>query len=427
MIRKEKYFPGDGIDIFNLKVVPWATQFDHFSIFLGNGFNNRFGSFNTFAAVGSVSVFTTKSNDPFKEWISFYESNKDWMIGYLNYDLKNKLNELNSNNTDRLDAPEIYFFIPETLIFLQEDGLMICSVDDPNDIYKEITDLKPAVSKNKEIIIECDTSHEEYIEKVLAIQDQIREGDFYELNYCIEYYTTIKSPDLLSIYQRLNSISPMPFSVFQKLDKHYILSASPERFLKKTGKQLIAQPMKGTMKRSPDPAIDEKLKSLLKNSEKEIAENMMIIDLTRNDLTKNAVTGSISVPALFEIHSFSHIHQMVSTITATLDVGKHFIDAIKDAFPMGSMTGAPKICVMEAIEKYENSRRSMFSGAAGYISPEGDFDFNVLIRSIFYSYTTKFLKFNVGSAITIDSKAEDEYLESQLKAKALMKALYQIR
>jgi para-aminobenzoate synthetase component 1 len=252
---------------------------------------------------------------------------------------------------------------------------------------------------------------------------QIIAGDFYELNYCMEFFSKMDRPDLASIYLILNEISPMPFSAFQGINGQYILSASPERFLKLTGKKLIAQPIKGTIKRDEDILVDEQLKHQLRNSEKEIAENMMIVDLMRNDLGRSAVAGSIKVPEMFEIYSYRHVHQMISTITAELRSEVHFIDAIRNAWPMGSMTGAPKIKVMETIEHYESSKRGMFSGSVGYITPDGDFDFNVLIRSIFYSDRMNCLKFSAGSAITYDADPEYEYKECLLKTRPILEAL----
>ena len=221
----------------------------------------------------------------------------------------------------------------------------------------------------------------------------------------------------------MNRLSPKPFACIQKFDDHYIISASPERFLKKNGQKVISQPIKGTRPRASTIEKDEALKKELRNSEKEIAENMMIVDLVRNDLARTAKTGSVKVEEIFGIYSFEQVHQMISTITAEVRDDTHFIDVIKNAFPMGSMTGAPKVKVMELIEKYENTKRGAFSGASGYIKPNGDFDFNVLIRSLFLNKSTETYSFQVGSAITYDSDPLDEYEECLVKAKAIFDLL----
>ena len=357
------------------------------------------------------------SDDPFRDLKEFYDSEHDWLIGRLNYDLKNSLEDLNSNNFDRLESEEMSFFIPETIIFIQSEGIMIYTVHDPDLVFKEIIHFPVSSHAQQSFEIECDTSKSEYINAVNAIKKQIFKGDFYELNYCMEFFTRAENINLANIYLHLNNISPMPFSVFQGMNGHYLLSASPERFLKKTGINILAQPIKGTMKRDIDPLVDNKLREQLRHSEKEVAENMMIVDLMRNDLGRSAVPGSILVPEMFEIYSYNHVHQMISTITAQLREDIHFIDSIRNAFPMGSMTGAPKIKVIE------NSKRGMFSGSAGYITPDGDFDFNVLIRSIFYSNKTGYLKFNAGSAITYDAEPESEYKECMLKIRSMQEAL----
>ena len=297
------------------------------------------------------------SDDPFHDLKRFYDSQKDWIVGLLNYDLKNYLESLASNNHDRLQSEEMHFFIPETLIFIQPEGIQISTVHDPGQVFKEIEGSQIPSAVQPFLHLECDTSKDEYINAVKSIKNQIIDGDFYELNYCMEFFAKVKNIDLASTYQRLNEISPMPFSVFMGLDQQYIVSSSPERFLNKTKNTLIAQPIKGTMKRDADPAVDESLKQQLRHSEKEIAENMMIVDLMRNDLARSAEPGSIMVPEMFEIYSYNHIHQMISTITAGLRPGIHPVDAIRNAFPMGSMTGAPKIRVMEAIEYYEKKQK----------------------------------------------------------------------
>jgi para-aminobenzoate synthetase component 1 len=421
--RNKKKFFAFNRGRFIEKLIFWLHLQDHFSFFNGNRYSFPYGPFPTFAASGAVHIYNRFYSDPFEELICFNQKYKDWLVGRFSYDLKNYIEKLDSRQTDRLKSPDIYFFVPATLIFLHPGYIEIHSLLNPDRIWEEIQSMEKIRGQNFLNEIMCDTPEEEYKARVRQIKNQIMEGDFYELNFCMEYYSdyaTIFPPE---IYHRLNSISPMPFSVFQRLGHEFILSASPERFLKKTGDELIAQPIKGTIRRDPDPESDEILKNTLKNNEKEIAENMMIVDLMRNDLSKSAIPGSVKTPELFQVYSFPLLHQMISTIICRLKKELDPVQAIRHAFPMGSMTGAPKIRVMKEIEKYESSRRGIYSGAAGYFSPQGHFDFNVLIRSIFYNEKTKRLKFNVGSAITYDADPNYEYLECQLKASAIRKAL----
>ncbi len=255
------------------------------------------------------------------------------------------------------------------------------------------------------------------------IREHILDGDVYELNYCIEFFAKKARIDPLVVYEKLASRSPMPFSVFGRVHDCYMMGASPERFLKKTGTQLLSQPIKGTIRRGKDTAEDEQLKKLLQTDEKERAENMMIVDLVRNDLARSAVTGSVKVEEMFGIYTFAQLHQMISSVSAQLRPEVPFTEAIKHAFPAGSMTGAPKIKAMELIDQYEDVKRGLYSGAIGYITPEGDFDFNVVIRSILYNAATAYLSFQVGSAITYDAVGEKEYEECLLKAKAMWEVL----
>ncbi|HMG82080.1 MAG TPA: anthranilate synthase component I family protein, partial [Ferruginibacter sp.] len=246
----------------------------------------------------------------------------------------------------------------------------------------------------------------------------------YELNFCQEFYAEPASIDPIAVYQQLTKLSPNPFAALYKLNDRYCLCASPERYLKKMGETVISQPIKGTAKRDlANKLLDEERKTSLLNSNKERSENVMVVDLVRNDLSKICQEGSVKVDELFGIYSFPQVHQMISTVSGRLQNDIHWVDAIKATFPMGSMTGAPKKRVMELIEKYEQTKRGLFSGSIGYINPEGDFDFNVVIRSILYNSNTQYLSFQTGGAITFYSNAAEEYEESLLKAEAIKTVL----
>ncbi|MEX0884170.1 MAG: anthranilate synthase component I family protein, partial [Cyclobacteriaceae bacterium] len=227
----------------------------------------------------------------------------------------------------------------------------------------------------------------------------------------------------IELYFSLCQYSPMPFSALFKAADLAILTASPERFLKKTGNQLLTQPIKGSIRRGDNDEEDKFLQEGLANSEKEKSENLMIVDLMRNDLSRVSQVGEVQVAELFGIYSFQQITQMVSTVSCTLKPGLTFEDIIARTFPMGSMTGVPKIKCMELIDHYEKFKRSWFSGTLGYIQPNGDFDFCVIIRSLIVDCSRKEFYFGVGSAITFDANAKDEYQECLLKADGIIKAL----
>ena len=243
------------------------------------------------------------------------------------------------------------------------------------------------------------------------------------MNFCQEFYAENCGILPSEVFLRLNELSLAPYACFYKWNERYLLCASPERFMKKIGKTIISQPIKGTIKRGKTHKEDQKLKEQLLNSEKDRAENVMIVDSVRNDFARSCKAGTVKVEELFGIYSFQQVHQMISTIKGTLKPDCHFIDAIKNTFPMGSMTGAPKVITMETIEQYEHTKRGLYSGAVGYITPDGDFDFNVVIRSILYNNLTNYLSFQVGGAIVYDSDPESEYEECLLKAKAMRAVL----
>jgi len=251
----------------------------------------------------------------------------------------------------------------------------------------------------------------------------IHRGDIYEANFCQEFYAENTEINPLDTYLNLNHISQPPFATFLKCGDKYVLSASPERYITKEQQTIISQPIKGTAKRSKNRQEDELLKFNLLTDEKERSENIMIVDLVRNDLSKTAIKGSVTVEELCKIYSFDQVHQMISTVTSKIDTETHPVDVIKSTFPMGSMTGAPKISAMKIIEDLEETKRGLYSGTIGYFKPNGDFDFNVVIRTILYNETKKYVSYSVGGAITAKSNPLKEYEECLVKAKAMRTVL----
>lgn len=411
---------------FRKKALTWAYGFSHFSLFNHNNIKSYpYGPFDDILAVGARKVLKFEGKDDFEQLKQYYQHQKDWMLGYFGYDLKNQLEELSSHHPDHVGFPPIYFYIPEHLLFFYGDRVYIESNILPDDILKDINETVASddAAPAPEVSVKVNTSRSEYVRTVNQLKNHIEEGDIYEINYCIEFSAIDIEINPLKIYSKLIEVSPTPFSVLHKFNDCFLICASPERFLKKAGNKLISQPIKGTARRGNSPFEDEVIKQKLRTDEKELAENMMIVDLVRNDLARTAVTGSVKVEEMFGIYSFRQLHQMISTVTSELKENIHFIDAIKSAFPMGSMTGAPKIMVMKLIEQYEKARRGLYSGAMGYITPDGDFDFNVVIRSLLYNQAKKTISFQVGSAITYDAIAEQEYEECLLKAKAILQIL----
>ncbi len=368
-------------------------------------------------------------NDDFGSLQKFHKEHNDWMLGFLTYDLKNEFEKLESRRDDEIGLPLFYFFIPRFLV-LKKDGKWQIGYDDVKDREEDVDTFLKSVKLEEELEDEIPdvklvskVTHAEYVDVVRNIQHHISIGDVYEMNYCIEFYAQSLNVLPVQLYERLNEVSPTPFSAFMKYHDKSLICASPERYLKKEGSRLISQPMKGTSARDPNPFIDKANIEYLKTSEKERSENIMITDLVRNDLSRVAKKGEVKVEELCGIYSFRQVHQMISTISAEMDDRYSWVDAIKATFPMGSMTGAPKVSAMKLIEKYEKTKRGLYSGSVGYVTPEGDFDFNVVIRSMLYNQKKGYLSFMVGSAITALAEAEKEYEECLVKASAIMKVL----
>ncbi|SFA53666.1 para-aminobenzoate synthetase component 1 [Pedobacter suwonensis] len=410
------------ISDFKRKALHWANQFEVCCFLDSNDYKDAYSVYDFMIAANVHEELNCSTCNGFDQLKTFYAKHKQWVFSYFSYDLKNEIEDLQSNNPDGLNFPDLYFFVPKYLIAFKDGKAEVLIGNE-----SVLDDIESLSFENKKQLRAIQISHrlskDQYIAKVEALRNHIHRGDIYEVNFCQEFFAENAEIGPVHTFEALNQISPTPFAGYFKIYDQYILSATPERFLCKRGSRLISQPIKGTAKRSSDPEKDKAVKLQLRNSIKEQAENVMIVDLVRHDLTKSAVKGSVNVDELFGIYSFTQVHQMISTVSCELNPDIHFIDAIKNTFPMGSMTGAPKVKAMELIEEYELSKRGVYSGSFGYITPDGDFDFNVVIRSILYNSDNQYLSFQVGGAITYESDAEKEYEECLLKASAILQVL----
>jgi len=419
-------FP-DNIEFVN-QLIRFTKAFPCACILNSNGHNDKYSRFGFIAGLGVQEQIWVESINVFDFLKEFHQTHQEWMFGFLSYDIKNQLENLSSIHPDRIHFPLAHFFIPQILIYQKDNEVFIgihqnaWGVKTHEGIYNSILSFSEhnALYVNKPEI-RHNMSKEEYFNKFASIKDHIQKGDIYEMNFCMEFFAENCFIDPFESCIRLNTISPAPFSAFYRLPEHYLICSSPERFMQKNGDTIISQPIKGTARRGTSPEKDEEIKTGLLNNLKERSENVMIVDLVRNDLSYTALKDTVKVEELFGIYSFAQVHQMISTITSKIKPGSYFTDVIRHAFPMGSMTGAPKIRAMQIVEDYEITKRGLYSGSVGYISPEGDFDFNVVIRSIQYNQSLQCLSFMTGSAITSLANAEDEYQECLLKANAMVR------
>ncbi|GFZ86018.1 para-aminobenzoate synthase [Aquaticitalea lipolytica] len=407
----------------------WSQQFDDVLWLDSNDYPQKESSYDAILAVDAFTSIKTDYFNAFEKLKEYQTVTNDWVFGYLTYDLKNDLEALKSENFDGLHFPDLFFFQPKKLFLLKGNMLEIQylkMVDDEvnNDLNEihQIPDYTPS-NISSAVKIKLRIHKDEYFEKLNSMLAHIHRGDIYEANFCQEFYAEDTTIEPVETYNKLNQISHPPFATFLKLNDKYLLSASPERYIKKEGNTIISQPIKGTAKRSDNIIEDQQLKKELENSEKERSENIMIVDLVRNDLSQTALKGSVKVEELCKVYTFNQVHQMISTITSQVSDKTHPVDVISSTFPMGSMTGAPKISAMKIIEVLEETKRGLYSGAVGYFTPNNDFDFNVVIRSILYNATNKYVSYSVGGAITAKSDPLSEYEECLVKAKAMREVL----
>ena len=428
------------------------------------------GRWQFLAAAGVNRQLQCSAGNAFAQLRQWYDEQPGWLFGSLAYDLKNEVEHLQSTHFDGIQFPDLYFFQPEIVLGLREGQVEVYSLSEaPEDTLWGMrnagtpsfpgragvgcggrneggmrSDEAPQIRKhentktpfthsafrtphsalhNHSAFLSARLPRTEYLSTVARIREHIIEGDLYEMNLCQEFFATPVQINPLEVYERLSALAQAPAGAWFRLADKYLLCASPERFIQKQGDKLISQPIKGTRRRSTDSPEDEAIKQELYHSIKDRAENVMIVDLVRNDLARHCLPGSVQVEELFGIYTFNTVHQMISTVSGRLRPDTHPIDALRDAFPMGSMTGAPKVMAMQLIERYERTRRGLYSGSVGYIDPAGDFDFNVVIRSIQYNAAAQYLSVSAGGAIVYDSEAEQEYEECLLKTRAMREAL----
>ena len=403
-------------------MLSWLKQFNIFCLLDGN---DHEGTFEWMAGVGMKREIKL-SEQPFDS-LQTFAGQPSWLFGHLSYELKNDIENLSSAHQPFIDFGKGYFFEPLHILRCSGGNLVIETGEgDGRELFDEIERSIPLMGNVNQhpVLAKPVLSREEYIHIINKLKEHIRRGDCYEINFCQEFQANDVVIDPYVLYAGLSSISPNPFSALYRHNDLYCACASPERFLKKEGSAIISQPMKGTSRRdAADPVTDKRNREHLRLSEKERSENVMIVDLVRNDLSRFCMEGSVQVEELFGIYPFSQVWQMISTIKGEVLPGMHWVDMVKSCFPMGSMTGAPKRRVMQLIDEYEPTARGLFSGALGYINPAGDFDFNVVIRSIFYDAAAKKLSFQAGGGITFNSDPGLEYEESMLKAKAMISVL----
>lgn len=382
-----------------------ASRHEVAAILLSNGYPDKHGRYEVLAGFGAAETY----EDP-----AALSATDSLLFGFCAYDLKNRFNHLNSVHQAGVPVPDFYFFRPEKWMTIDRTGAQDGNFE-PSDTTPRSTQAMPAFN------LRCHTGREEYIRNVEEIRDCIAAGDFYELNYCLQYEADGRF-DPYDLFLRLNSVSPSPFAAFYRFHDKFLICSSPERFLRNAAGRLISQPIKGTRKRAGDPDADADIRTQLQTSEKERAENIMIVDLVRNDLSRVCRPGTVHVEELCGIYSFSHVHQMISTVTGMLLPGTGFRQILQSSFPMGSMTGAPKVQVMKDIERFENFSRGWYSGSVGWYQ-SGEFDLNVVIRSLQVDSSRQKLYYHVGGAITYDSIPDEEYEECGHKAAGIMAAL----
>ena len=445
LIHQLPYFE-DSAELFaSIATQPWA-------VFLDSGFPySRQGHFDIICA-DPVSTLVTRGNqteiskngetylsteDPFllvkqklKCHVPVFEGLpfNGGAIGYFSYDLVRRLEKLQGIAEDAEHIPEMAVGIYEWAVIidhqLQKSWLIghdeIANWKSLIDQFSKIQPVQHDQYFQVTGDIESNMSQEVYADAFKQIKHYLKEGDCYQVNLAQRFSAPCQGDPWVA-YQALRQINSAPFSAFLNFPDVQVLSSSPERFLKVINGIVETKPIKGTRPRKQDQTENREQIQDLTNSGKDRAENVMIVDLLRNDISKTSKEGSVKVPKLFDVESFATVHHLVSTVTGILEDGKHALDLLRSCFPGGSITGAPKIRAMEIIEELEPNRRGVYCGSVGYIGFDGNMDTNIAIRTLVYSDHT--IRFWAGGGIVNDSVLEDEYQESFDKAGAMLQLL----
>jgi para-aminobenzoate synthetase component 1 len=416
MISIQDYITRNGLTSFKQLVYHYSAQFEHSCVLDSCQLNTGVygGEYELLAGFGAEHVYTTFSD--FKTACLM----PTWLFGILGYDVKNHMERLSSENNEIIAIPELLFFEPQLILAIDKNN-EVCVIKgelDSNFWEPKIDATQLHVSP-----LSSPISKDIYLNKIEEIQELIRAGEVYELNYCVPHSHQFTAFNPIHFHLDLLKKSPVPMAAYLKAEHLHLCGASMERYLLKQGDTLVSQPIKGTIRKGSTAEEDSELIAQLENSEKDQAENVMIVDLVRNDLNRICKSGTVKVEELFGIYSYLQVHQMISTIIGEVKDGTSISDILHATFPMGSMTGTPKIAAMKHIEKLEDFKRGWYSGAVGYIAPTGNFDFNVVIRSVLFDMHNKVLNYNAGGAITIDSDPTREWEEVQLKTKAITEVL----
>jgi para-aminobenzoate synthetase component I len=396
------------------RLLELSSSRSFFALYTSQGYASKWGEYELLFAWGAKAIFDTTA-------LKNGALESGWRFGFLGYELRHEFERLSKGNPAIGQWPEAQFFEPEVVGTLDRAGNLTVYADEPEDVLALVlASEKSRKAGNTTLDFQPVETRESYLEAVRKLQEHIQRGDIYEVNYCTAFKAEYESLDSAQLFRQMTQATKAPFSAFVKMDQLELLCTSPERYILKKGDQLWSQPIKGTNRRlAENNHVQERL---LVADEKERAENVMIVDLVRNDLSRVAAKGTVQVEELFGVYPFKNVNQMISTVTCKTRAETSNWEIIKATFPMGSMTGAPKISAMELAERYEKTERGIYSGALGYIMPNGDFDFNVVIRSIALDVKQGVASAHVGGAITLLSIPEREYEECLLKAESLLQS-----
>lgn len=362
----------------------------------------------------------------FEQLGTFLEQHGDWAFGHLTYAMGAEVEPGLELGQDLLGWPTLRFFVPRFVVHWgQEDVQVHCRKEDHLEAEHLVAVLTGSDDRTHETRIPRLNliGRSEYLERAGELLAHIQRGDIYEVNYCIARTGVARGLDPYAAFAALDTKLKAPYATFYRSGERYALCQSPERFLKVEDGMITGEPMKGTRPRHTDSSLDQALALELANDAKERSENIMAVDVMRHDMSRVAAPRSVRVPELCGVKSLSALHQMTSTVSARLREGLRTVDAVRSCFPMASMTGAPKRRAMQLINAMEGAPRGLYSGTLGFFTPDGDADFNVVIRTLLFDARSGAVSLATGSALTAACDLEREWEECEIKARSVLDAL----